>query len=527
MDLEKLLGYLLQGTNQPNDDELEILSDQLIQLAETLPHLTEANKATLLNILLKARHQKNVSLSIALESLLTQLTRDEKHMASLMKHLKDPALPADQLMGNVQSLGALIFNNRLLTESKVKKYYGPEQAWEFYKRVETAMHQMVLDEGLVVKDHVTRSNRVVIMCQQLLSLGHAPSLDVFNFARYLINDYGLDVLVVNTREFSNQNMGTVLPKAKYSDMYQNHVKTFTYEDIQFQYFQNSEGKHNAAGVRSVVERVEAFDPSMILVVGARNYMAELFAKRAFVFMYPTSRDVPTLQNYYYHTWEEPDEVDLAIMEKRGIKDKHLFTMHPGFMPPPRSENYTREQFGLPEDGLIYVVAGMRLHHDVTDEFAQSLKPILDDNPKAHIAFLGKWDLYEKAIKKWPFLAGRHTFVEALHDVMAFYELCDIYLNPRRLGAGSIILFAQLAGLPTVSQRYGDSGVAVKDFPKLNNYKEMTDVAIRLAHDEALFKDYQEMGKKAAEQMTSREPLVTEIMKQYEHYMDQHAVTDDE
>ena len=159
---------------------------------------------------------------------------------------------------------------------------------------------------------------------------------------------------------------------------------------------------------------------------------------------------------------------------------------------------------------------MRLNKDIDGAFLDLLEEVIEEDD-VFIAFAGYFDKFDAMIAERPSLAHRCAYTGFQNDIMAFFELCDAYINSRRVGGGSAIVHAFSAGLPGLSLSIGDAAAAVSDFPPLASYTELAQTARLLCRDSAVRAKYREYTEKASSSLTSRKPLVDQIVAAYENY----------
>lgn len=450
------------------------------------------------------------------------LSGDVKYFAEALIRMLEAGGDTALMNGSMLSLGAQLFRRSLPNPDGAAILAGRDFMHEFYSRIVRQMEAERVADGVAIKERFTRTGRAVVLTTQLISPPHAPTVDSLKFAYYLQKVFGKEVMIVNTMQFSPKADGLMIPSACGSELPKlRDCGTLTYEGEAFGYFQPPQGCFCREGIAETIRVIEAFDPEIVLSVGSNNMLAELFATRAFSFRYPTDADVPLTLTNYFHTWKEPTEEMLERMEIENLKDLYLFAKHPGFDTPEKTTTLTRSQYGIPEDAYVFGVVGMRLQHDVDEACLDMLEDVLASAPNAFFAFAGDFPGYEDVMARRPALAVRAAKTGFQNDVMAFYELCNAYINPHRKGGGSAIIYAMASGLPALSTAYGDAAQAVAALQPIADYKELASIASRLATDPAFAEAYTADCVAAAAELTSRRPLMDMIMTAFEQYASAH------
>jgi Glycosyl transferases group 1 len=362
------------------------------------------------------------------------------------------------------------------------------------------------------------NNKVVILTRQFLQSPHAPTVDAINFATLLTQDFGKEVMIVASSEYTHANDGAIVPAACGAMIpeYQGGLKTINANGHSFPFLMCGDGIFGEPAAIQGIQAIDAFSPEMILCISAPSLLAEPFHHRCFCFIYPTARGVPLTTHCFFHTWDQPDAEMQHILDQENLRDKHLFAQHPGFEVKPPSTALTRRQFGIPEDAFLFVVVGIRLFMDIDDRFLKLLVQICD-HPKAHIAFAGNFENYKEQVGKHAALKGRTTHLGFQQDIMGVYQIADAYLNPIRNGGGSAIVYALQAGLPVLSLPSGDAGMVVAGFPPLETYEDMGKRAYDLMTNATVLSDYQKLAHQEAPKFSGRKSLLDNIMQAFHEF----------
>jgi|GEM_PF-3417376 len=514
MEASELVEFLSLRNYVPNEEQHRQMVELSTLIATEFDSLDEVAKKVVLDTVKRAQKQRDPRMGIIAASLGYAVTGKSAYIKTALNRMSAFKGSAAQLVANLNGLSRLRFTTSVGSSPEFDRLYSRTLILRLYGALLKQVKTVIKEHSVAIKDHFKPNNRVVIMTQQFVGRGHAPTIDCVEFARILIKEYGKDVLIVNTMELGPEYEGSFVPMAQFTTTPQQ--PKLLWEGVEVDFWSNTADAFNDEGIIASTRKIEEFDPAAVIVVGGRCVLAELFTKRAFVFMYPTSREIPITTSAYFHTWDEPDDTQRALMKNEGLDRLHLFSRHPGFKPPEKTSTLTRAELNIPEDDTVYVIAGMRLDSDVDGRFIAMLEKVAT-HEKAHFAFVGIYEKYDTTIANNPILGPKSNFVGFQEDVMAFYEICDIYLNPARHGAGSIIIFAQAAGLPTLSLRVGDSGAAAEGLPEIADYDHMAEIAIRLADDAGEYAKWQDMGYRSAQRLTSRGPLVEDIITAYEKF----------
>lgn len=487
----------------------------------------EGTKGQLLELLEKLSSHPDAYHRLLIDSLRYQLTKDLTFLNTIPDYIDGHPDNLTACASSFMSLATLVFDDTECSETSVTSIIDRRVFRSLFEKMFKRVIQLY---NLLAKNQsvpFSRNNKVVILTRQFIAPPHAPTVDAINFAISLIEDFGKDVMIVASSEISNIGDGAIVPGVFANTMpeYKGGLKYIEIQGQTVPFLMCGDGGFGEAAVEQGIVAIDRFMPEMILCVSAPSVLAEPFHNRSFCFIYPTGRDVPITNHCYFHTWDQPDDEMSHILAQDNLCDLHLFSQHPGFDVKPLSNGLTRQQFGIPEDAFLFVVVGQRLFHDVDDSFLQLLGKICE-HPKAHVAFAGNFDDYDKKVDQLPALRGRTTYLGFQLEIMDVYQIADAYLNPTRKGGGSAMVYAMQAGLPALSLPVGDAGKAVAGFPTLPNYDDMAHRALELMTDEQVLNHYRNLAREEAPKFSDkgRKALLNNIMSAFNDFAKQHEQT---
>ena len=176
--------------------------------------------------------------------------------------------------------------------------------------------------------------------------------------------------------------------------------------------------------------------------------------------------------------------------------------------------HSRSEYGLKKNDFVLVTVGSRLGTEITLEMAEEICGVLREYKNIKWLVVGvsyvdslnymNADLVEK---KQIIIAGHEP------DLMGLYKICNVYVNPIRMGGGLSIAWAMRQGLP----------VAILDVPAdivprigrenliKGGYKEMSEYLKRLYLNPEIT---EKIGRQMAEKtrISSKEESVKNILR---------------
>ncbi len=517
IDVQKFLTDL--ASPAPAESKGERL--ELVKAATIVAHSYEQtdpnNQLILLSLLKKMTGHRDSFKGALVESLLYHTTHKTQHLKKLASHLLLRQGDFTESNGSFYSLSGLSFNASGNKSKQLETHIGRRLFMKLLKDCKAHVQELYDQHTEPDETPWPANNQVVILTRQILMPPHAPTVDTLQFASRLIKEYGKQVVIISTSEASAAPDGAVAP-ATFANLDQRFAgnNKIDYDGVSIPFLLAGNGIASEESVVQILQVIDKVKPEMILSIGSPSLMGEAFAHRCFSFMYPTSKGIPLVEDISFHTWDQTDADMENLLRKEKLADKHLFAQHPGFDVKPPSSSLTREQFNIPADAFVFVVVGIRLDTDVSPDFIDVLNRIVQ-HPKAFVAFAGNFETYEDMVKDHETLANQSCWLGFQTDIMAVYNISDVFINPDRKGGGSGIVYALQAGLPVLSLPNGDAGLAAAGFPAIATYDEMVDVATSLLEDPVILKQYQDTATVEAPKFSGRAALLQRIMEEFNKY----------
>ena len=95
----------------------------------------------------------------------------------------------------------------------------------------------------------------------------------------------------------------------------------------------------------------------------------------------------------------------------------------------------------------------------------------------------------------PKLESRVHVLGMVSDPISYMELCNLYLNPLRIGGGTSVVEAMSKGLPAITVAYGDVATNVEEEFCVTGYAEYPELIRKYNTDKEF---YSRMSSKALE-----------------------------
>ncbi|MDR1440592.1 MAG: hypothetical protein LBJ10_11550 [Clostridiales bacterium] len=336
----------------------------------------------------------------------------------------------------------------------------------------------------------------LVLTTQMLALEHGPTKTALDRARSLIAHLGMGAMIVNTREiltthgalpFYNTIVGSAVPEY-------GALRSFPYGGIDIPFLQLPGPMPTARGIGALVELARQKKPYFILSIGGNSPAADVLSNIAPTICIGT---VPSglccTEGQFQTIGRRRTEADAAYAKRWGFPEGHIIESLFTSSFKPQTTTLSRAALGLPEGKFLLAVVGARLDDEVTGEFLDALL----DTARAgtHIVFAGSFGKYAGLRAGDGRLAAHSSFIGFQSDMLAAFEICDLYVNPKRVGGGTSVAEALYKGLPAVTLPLGDVALGAGEDFCVASFGEMRDAIMRYAADRP---HYGRMSQKARE-----------------------------
>lgn len=350
-----------------------------------------------------------------------------------------------------------------------------------------------------LKQEDRNRDKVVVLTLQFLGDRHSPT----KTARERIYTIGKlldkEVLCINTREqytakgflpFYDVTIRSIVEEY-------NCANRIQHKDYVFNLLQPEIEMPDKDMVRALLQVIREYAPWQIVVLGDRCLLGDLCAEFIPTVCIPMAfSTIPKKQHQYVAVGKQLSEAEKRRLFDAGYKLSSIIESLFTFELVEQTTKLTRVGLGLPEDKFLLVVVGIRLDGEVTQSFMDMLAETYTQG--AHVVFAGEFEKYERYCDTDPKFKAHSTFVGYQEDILALMELCDLYVNPPRVGGGFSVVEAFYKGVPGVTLNYGDVAASAGVDFCVDNLNEMKDMILHYMDDTAF---YRTMSEKAIARST--------------------------
>ncbi len=330
------------------------------------------------------------------------------------------------------------------------------------------------------------AKKVVVMTAQLLSNKHPATHSTLERCRILKQmGYEVTIIVVGSGprfdgniEIYNQEIYNV--ENKYDG-----IHMFQFEGDNYILYQEEKDMLTEGGIFNLVDVIKGINPLFVMFVGGRHYISDLINDMYPVVTVSTNfSNIPNVNTDFVIVGRRIDEQERKKYKSELIEVPFTFSITE------KKKTYSRIECGIPEDKFVLAMVGNRLDADVSKEFIDILKAL--DN--IFVVFIGNFNTYNTMVEADMWIRNNTMFTGVCGDVVGMLEVCDLYVNPKRLGGGFSVIEAFHAGLPAVSIKYGDVATAAGEEFCVDDYDSMIYMINKYKSDRAFYQEMVNKGK---------------------------------
>ena len=344
-------------------------------------------------------------------------------------------------------------------------------------------------------------NLVFVVSNQIIGINHSPTSVALEWCKCLLRQ-GKDVMLINTAECLSRvgEIPFMTSAASYIKEYSD-LTSLEYDGFVIPFYQCPRSMPDKEVLNVLLRIVREERPEFILSMGDIVF-SDLADKIIPVYSVGLTSDMPRRYTKYRSLYHCLTDGDKQWMDSAGYTEQSLIKTVFSFKLPDLSREYTRKDFDIPDDSFCLAVIGNRLDEELNDEFFVFLQDVLQSD-NCFVCFIGGFD-YESALKKYPVLNRKSTWITYTKDLLDVMRLMDLYVNPRRMGGGTSALYAMSQGKPVITVDYGDVALnAGKEFC-VKDYSEMIGIIKQYIGDRSYYKDMSVIAQKRAGILTNTE-----------------------
>lgn len=433
-------------------------------------------------------------------SLLMRLEKKTEDTNSLLKEI---------LLGDFNADELYYIWNQFKRLSLKKMVQTDRESYNLLERIYRKSYDIYFEKTKSQLEKIPKEQRdpacIVVLTIQLLGMNHAPTKTLIERVKWL-KKLGKKVYIVNTTEqylaageipIYDPAVGSV------EESYRNaHVIRFGEDE--FDFLQISEKMTIERKLRTVLRLIRQVKPFYILSMGTGSMTADLCGQAI-----PTASMALAFSNLP-HTMNPMKILGRMIREeeKETFANMDVIESRFTFELKEQTHTFTRKEYRIPEDAFVLVIVGIRLDYELSDDFTKLL--ITLEKEGFFVVLAGKFETYSDWCQNDPVLEQNTNFIGYCEDMEALMEICDLYVNPIRLGGGFSVIEAFAKGVPGVYTKTGDVFVSGGPDFAVNDLGEMKEQIERYRKDDAFYREMSAKAKDRAKLMTSSESAIRDL-----------------
>lgn len=356
------------------------------------------------------------------------------------------------------------------------------------------------------------NNTIMILSIQFLNEAHAPTRTVMERAKSL-KKLGKNIIIVNTSELYIEEGYLPIYRVGFGRILEeyNDVDEINIDGINgtFPFMQMPGNSPIEYRMQVLAGLLVKYKPYYILSIGTGSILADLCgnivpcASMALAFS-----TLPKTKNKMKILGRKLSGEEKEIYAK---EDSDIIESRFTFELKPQKKKFSRKEKGLPDKKFLLVVVGIRLEFEIDSNFMSVLSDVC--NKGCYVVFAGIMDNYSSLMEEYPVVSANSSFIGYCDDILALMEICDLYVNPDRLGGGFSVIEAFAKGKPGVYLKSGDVYTAGGEDFAVGSFSEMAGQILKYKDNKDYYNTMSGLAKERAKLMTSSKEAIEDIDRQ--------------
>lgn len=488
-------GSIIKYLQQNDLLDMHVLEQDLIELEEVSKTCTLSLRIYILTYMINVS-QSDRYIHILLDLLLEDNTLNENDLYTLYYHF----------------VGLSFMSTKEWDEDLVLKMS------KLYRKVYRMFRENIKSDLSFVPVEKRQKRYVVVFVSQFLNCTHGPTKTVLDRCEIIAKKTGLTPFIINTAEIFSDAGSVETFGQKYPNYLAENLDLIevSYEEFCFPFVQCDYGMPNNGEIENIIQAVKRINPYYLLEIGGSSITADICSN-----MYPliNVNTVPSgkcdIEGQFQLIGRDITDADRRWINMLGKNKNHLikclFTS--SIVEMQSSDNVTRETMGFPINRLIALIVGGRLDQEIKDDFLQMLDSLAAKG--YFIVFMGGFETYSQKVLKYNMLKQNSQNLGYITNVLPIYNLCDVYVNPKRTGGGTSVIEAMVHGKPAVTLPYGDVSLGVAEEFIVSSYEEMENRLTEYINNKHLYSRHSEIAKERAHYMLDGESKFVDALNKIE------------
>lgn len=390
-------------------------------------------------------------------------------------------------------------------------------------------HKLVDDYSYIFKDKITQikkesrnKNVVVVITDQLLGANHSPTKKICDHIAIMISKLGKNVVLINTAETLSIKGYTplftvVVPN--YIGDYLNFDK-FYWNGCKIPFFQCENCMPNEDIISMLIDTIYKLKPEYIILNGAGVITGNILSKIVPTIAFPLSFAIPYTTATFQSKMSSSncyDDEYIHLLKELNISEDYIIPMSITYTGMNSTGSLRREDFGIPKDAFVCVIVGTRLDNDLSDDFWKMINSVKEE--KLFVLLVGNYSEENLDRIRNEFKELRIHCIGYVNNLPGLYDICDLYINPRRIGGGFSALEALCNGVPVVTYNYGDVASNAGKLFCVENTEEMVCIIKKYINQSSFYEQMSNAAKEYAMKCSDQESILRNHLTELENRID--------
>lgn len=178
----------------------------------------------------------------------------------------------------------------------------------------------------------------------------------------------------------------------------------------------------------------------------------------------------------------------------------------------QKEKKTKEELGIDSDKFVIAIVGGRLDYEISEAFLDMLENLVSMDEDIMYVLMGKYET--KLEEKRKTLSKHIKCLGWVEDILGYYEACDLYVNPIRVGGGTSSVEAMSKGIPVVTVDYGDVATNVGEDFVTGDYHIMSQLILKYKNDAEFYQMQSDKAKERATELLDTSNVFAEVVTEF-------------
>lgn len=359
-------------------------------------------------------------------------------------------------------------------------------------------------------------DRIVIITEQLLGLGHAPTRLVLECCYYMTKTMKKEILLIvsNSNDIDDDICWYKKSTKNVIEEYlKNEFLLLRYKDSEFYFWGARMNEDTMGWYQNIVEFIYKFNPSFVLEIGCSVFWADIL--KCFTTVVASNLIIdPPISNAqiicYYDGFDLENNSDIIHYIEGNRQNILISSIKPKLEE--KITSYEKENFGISKDSFVIAIVGNRLNEEINKKFIDNLKKIVMLNDKIVFIIIGHYignGFREPIFEKKVFLLGYQN------DLAGVIEIADLYLNLPRQGGGWSSLMALRAGVPVITLDKNDVAANVGESFICKDEVDIINTVKRYLEDDSFNKEQKQHAINRFECIEQKDLGLNELLNNIE------------